>query len=471
MNAPAASLPDAAALAARDGLPFPQRYWAILAIAVGISLAVLDGAVANVALPSIARMLHASPAASIWIVNAYQLAVTISLLPLAAAGELIGYRRIYLGGLLLFTLASLACACADSLGTLTLARVAQGFGAAGIMSVNSALLRQIYPKRSLGHGISINASVIAIASAIAPTVASAVLAVANWPWLFAINVPIGVVACGIGMRALPRNALRSGRFDYPSALLNAATFGLLFITIDSFGHSAPGLLVGGGAVATLLIGIVFVRRQLTQAVPLLPIDLLKIPAFALAIAASVVTFIGQMLAIVSLPFFLQNTLGRTQVETGLLMTPWPAGVALVAPFAGYLVNRVPAGALGAMGLAMLSAGLVLLATVPPHPDALAFIWRMALCGIGYGLFQTPNNRTILTSAPLQRSGGASGMLGTARLSGQTMGATLVALFFGRWLTHGVLLSLYTAACCTAIAAVLCVIRVSATPRRTLQEKL
>ena len=134
-----------------DGLPVPQRYWAILTIALGLIMAVMDGAIANVALPTIARDLHASPTFSIWIINGYQLAITISLLPLASLGEIVGYRRVYLTGLLLFTLASLFCTLSRTLVLLTLARVIQGFGAAGIMSVNAALVRFTYPHRMLGR--------------------------------------------------------------------------------------------------------------------------------------------------------------------------------------------------------------------------------------------------------------------------------------------------------------------------------
>ena len=165
-------------LAADDGVPLPQRYWAILTIALGLTLAVLDGAIANVALPTIARDLDASPAASIWVVNAYQLAVTISLLPLASLGDIYGYRRVYRYGLIVFTVASLGCALSDSLLTLTIARVVQGFGAAGIMSVNGALVRFIYPRRWLGRGVGLNATIGSIASAVGPTVAAGILSVA-----------------------------------------------------------------------------------------------------------------------------------------------------------------------------------------------------------------------------------------------------------------------------------------------------
>src|SRR5499427_6012692 len=200
-----------------DGVPLPQRYWALLTIALGLTLAVLDGAIANVALPTIARDLDASPAASIWVVNAYQLAVTISLLPLASVGDIYGYRRVYQYGLVVFTIASLACALSDSLLTLTIARIIQGFGAAGLMSVNGALVRFIYPRRWLGRGVGLNATIGSIASAVGPTVAAGILSVGPWPWLFAVNVPLGALAIPMAFRTLPATRSSGVRFDGPSA--------------------------------------------------------------------------------------------------------------------------------------------------------------------------------------------------------------------------------------------------------------
>jgi MFS transporter, DHA2 family, multidrug resistance protein len=195
--------------ATQDGVPLPQRYWAILAIALGLTLAVLDGAIANVALPTIARDLDASAASSIWVVNAYQLAVTISLLPLASLGDIFGYRRVYQWGLVVFTVASLGCAMSDSLPTLTIARIVQGFGAAGIMSVNGALVRFIYPRRWLGRGVGLNATIGSIAAATGPTVAAGILSIGPWPWLFAVNVPIGLIAIPLAWRVLPYTPSRA----------------------------------------------------------------------------------------------------------------------------------------------------------------------------------------------------------------------------------------------------------------------
>lgn len=445
-----------------DGMPVPQRYAAILVIALGITIAVLDGTIANVALPTIARDLNASPATSIWVVNAYQLAITVSLLSMASLGDIIGYRRVYQTGLLVFSVTSLFCALSDSLWTLTFARVLQGLGAAALMSVNTALIRIIYPRAQLGRGIGINSLIVAVSAAAGPTIAAAVLSVASWQWLFAINVPIGLLAWLLGMKYLPANNMKSNgnRFDFTSCVMNALTFGLLIIAISGFAQGQSPTLIAAEIIALLLIGFFFVRRQLSQPFPLLPVDLLRIPIFALSIGTSICSFAAQMLAMVSLPFFLQTVLERDEVATGLLLTPWPLATMVVAPIAGRLVERYHAGLLGGIGLAVFASGLFLLASLPANPSDMDIICRMALCGAGFGLFQSPNNHTIISAAPQHRSGGASGMLGTARLLGQTSGAALVALMFNLFSTSGTHASLILAGCFASIAALVSVLRIS-----------
>jgi DHA2 family multidrug resistance protein-like MFS transporter len=429
-------------------------------VALGIVMAVMDGAIANVALPTIAQDLHASPAFSIWVVNGYQLAITISLLPLASLGEIVGYRRVYLAGLLLFTLASLLCALSHTLVLLTLARVVQGFGAAGIMSVNTALVRFIYPHRMLGRGIGINALVVAISAAVGPTLASAILATANWPWLFAVNIPFGVAAVLVGMRALPHTPRGQHAFDWQSALMSAVAFGLGIAAIDSVGHGEAPFFYLSEALVAGLACVALVRRQLTMTSPLLPIDLLRIPIFALSICTSVASFCAQMLAFVALPFYLHHRFGYSAVEIGLLITPWPIAIAFTAPLAGHLVERYPAGLLGGIGLVLFATGLIALAFLPAHPAVHDVVWRMALSGAGFGLFQSPNNRTMIAAAPRERSGGASGMLGTARLLGQTTGAALVALFLARYPSEGTRMALLAGTAFALLGAALSMSRLS-----------
>jgi MFS transporter, DHA2 family, multidrug resistance protein len=433
------------------GLPTPQRYWAVLTVMLAVSMSVLDGAIANIALPTIARDLGTSPASSIWVVNAYQLAVTVSLLPLAALGELVEYRKVYVAGLALFSAASLGCAFPHTLPELAFVRTVQGFGAAGIMSVNAALVRFIFPRELLGRGMGLNAMVVSLAAAAGPTVGALILSVAHWQWLFLINVPIGVVALSL-TRSLPVTKRAAHRFDRLGALLNAAAMGLFIIAIDGAGHHERWAEVVVEFAAAILFGTCLVWRELHRPWPLLPVDLLRIRLFALSTATSVCSFTGQMLAYVGLPFFLQDQLGFSQVATGLLMTPWPLATAVVAPISGRLADRYPAGALGAVGLAIFAAGLALLGFLPADPTVAEIAWRMAVCGVGFGIFQSPNNRAIIASAPPQRSGGASGMLGTARLVGQTVGAALVALLFGLVPQGGNKAALTLAACISAGAA-------------------
>jgi len=187
---------------------------------------------------SIARDFGATPAASIWVVNAYQLAILVVLLPLASLGEVVGYRRVSQAGLAVFTLASLACACAPTLLTLSIARVIQGLGAAGIMSVSAALVRFTYPQRYLGRAVASTRFVVATSAALGPTIASAVLAVAQWRWLFGINVPLGVITILIAIRALPETERIARPLNYAGAALYAGTFGLLLSGLQSLAHHA-----------------------------------------------------------------------------------------------------------------------------------------------------------------------------------------------------------------------------------------
>lgn len=411
-----------------DGLPIPRRYWSAAGIWLALAMAVLDGAIANVALPVIARELGASPAASVWVINAYQLTITILLLPLAALGDRIGYKCIYIPGLALFTLGSVGCALGGTLDLLIAARVFQGIGAACIMSMNAALVRATYPAQMLGRGIGYNAMVLSISAAVGPTLAALILSVASWQWLFLINLPIGIAALIVGRKALPDPHGHGRPFDWPSALLSGAMMGLIVFGAETFARESSTIGIALGA-AGAIAGVALVWREWGAPNPLMPLDLLKIPIFTLSITTSVVSFAAQMLAYVAIPFLFQSVLGRSVFATGLLMTPWPLAVGVAAPIAGRLADRINAGLLGGIGLAIFAAGLFFLSRLGTSPGDFDIAWRMAVCGLGFGLFQSPNNRTIVSAAPKPRSGAAGGMLATARLLGQTAGAVAVGVAF------------------------------------------
>jgi DHA2 family multidrug resistance protein-like MFS transporter len=436
-----------------DGLPVPQRYWAILAQALVISMAVLDGSIANIALPTIATELAVAPAQSIWVVNAYQLAVMVSLLPLASLGDIYGYRRIYFWGVVVFTIGSIGCAVSSGLEMLVVARVLQGFGAAGVMSVNTALLRFVYPREMLGRGMGINGLIVSTAAAAGPSIAAGILSVASWPSLFLINVPVGIAAM-LMTKTLPRTPLAAHRFDWRGAVLNAAMFGLLISAVDGLGHGEGWLLSGVQGAGAIAVGLVFVRFQRGQRAPLLPVDLFAIPAFALSALTSVCSFIAATMALVAMPFLFEAG-GASTAATGLLITPWPVMAGCMAPIAGRLADKIPAGKLGGIGLGLLSLGLAMIVIAPPDTSWLNMAWRMALCGGGFALFQAPNNRLLIASAPRERSGAGSGVLSSARLLGQTLGASVVALVFSFTTAQGVVMGSHLAisiACGSALLA-------------------
>ncbi len=452
MNKTAVSGTAAAAPAPpADGLPMPRRALALAAIVVGLMLAVLDGTIANVALPSIARDLNAPASASIWIVNGYQLAIVVALLPLASLGEIIGYRRVYLGGIALFTLASVGCVLSRDLTALTVSRIIQGFGAAGLMSVNAAVLRYTVPARRFGAAIGGVSLVVAVAATFGPVLAGLILGFLSWPWLFAINIPLGLATLALGFPSLPDSDRAAHRFDGLSAVLSAVALGGAITTIDSFGHRLAWAVVVPQIAVFVTALVWLVRRERRSPRPMLPLDLLRIPVFSLSVSTSVAAFTAQLLAFVSLPFLYQVQMGFSPEKVGLLMMPWPLAIALVAPLSGWLSDRVSPAILGGVGLLCLGAGLGGLAVLPGHAQPVQIIWRMALCGVGFGLFQAPNNKVMIGTAPKARSGAASGVQSTARLTGQSLGAALVALMMARFGLAGAGYALYMAAAFALVA--------------------
>ncbi len=414
-----------------DGVAMPTRLWAIFAVTFGVALAVIDGVIVNVALPTITESLCVTPSQSIWIVNSYQISIVVSLLILSGLGDFLGYRRVYLSGVALFTLASIGCAIAPSLDILILSRVVQGLGASAIMSINASIIRLIYPRRMLGRGLGINSTVVSVSSVVGPTIAAVILAMGSWHWLFLVNVPIGILALVLGLLYIPHNPkrLESLPFSMRGAVLNILFFGLFFAIVSIFSTEINYLLLSVVVVLFGFLGWLFVTSQLKSAKPILPFDLMRIPIFSMSVLTSSLSFVAQMSTMVAVPFLMQQRMGATPVEIGLVVTAWPLVNMITAVAAGFLVERVHAGILGGVGLTIFSFGLLMFLVLPNDLSNIDIIWRLILCGFGFGLFQSPNNSVIIASAPIERSGSASGVMAMARMVGQTLGAVMVAVYF------------------------------------------
>lgn len=408
------------------GLPEPRRTVAIAAVLAAMVLVVLDAAIANVALPTIAHSLRVTPAMSVWVITAYQTALVMALLPFAALGESIGYRRVFTAGVGLFAAASVLCALSPSLPWLVAARFVQGLGGAAVMALGVALMRFALPQGRLGAAIGWNALAVALSSAAGPTIGAAILSGASWPWLFAVNLPLGLVVL-LGTRALPEVSGTARRLDLLSVALNAGAFAALVIGAEMF-PKMPALAAVLLAVAILGL-VALVRREMPKEAPLIPLDLLRVDSFRISVIASVICFAGVAAGMVALPFYLQRGLGLSAWMTGLYMTPWPLTVAIAAPFGGRLAKHVSTAWLCAAGGVVLAIGLSAAALWPLQGRPLPLLLITVICGLGFGLFQVPNNRSMFLSAPPERSGAAGGMQGTARLAGQTAGAIIMTLLF------------------------------------------
>lgn len=408
-----------------------RKYVAISAVIIVLVMTVLDVSVVNVALPVLSQEFHVNESSSVWVVTIYQLIIVMLLLPLSSIGDQYGYRRNFLTGVIIFTIGSALCSFSNSLMLLLVSRAIQATGAAGIMSVNVALTRTIYPRNILGRGLALNAMFISAATASGPGLAGWIMSIASWHWLFLINVPLGIIAYLIGRKVLPNNPSlpQHPYFDKSSGALNLLVFGLLFFSLGSIARKGNLWVSIPMLIIALTIGVFYIRRQLRINHPILPVDLFKNYLYSMSVGTNVCSFIAQNIAMISLPFLFLTGLGFNELTTGLLMTPWPVATMIISPIAARIIEKHNPAFVAASGMLIYSIGILLLLFLPGKVEVSDMWWRIALCGIGFGFFQTPNNIVMVMATPVERTGAAGGMQSTARLTGQTFGSTIVTIVF------------------------------------------
>ncbi|MCH5242360.1 MAG: MFS transporter [Muribaculaceae bacterium] len=408
-----------------------RKYVAIISIIILLVMTVLDVSLVNVALPVIGNEFNVSESSTVWLVTIYQLIIVMLLLPLASIGDQFSYRRNFIIGLVVFTIGSGLCAMSQNFTFLLISRGIQAIGGAGVMSVNVALTRIIYPRNILGRGLALNAMFISIATAAGPSLAGWIMSISTWHWLFLINLPFGILAFFIGIKTLPPNPNppANPHLDWQGSFLNVLFFGMLFYSLGNI--TDPGLFyicLAMLAVA-LLVGFFYVRKEFRSQRPMFPIDLFRIRLYSTSILTSTSSFIAQNLTMIALPFLFLSVLKFSELNTGLVMTPWPLATMIVSPLAARWIEKHNAAFTAAFGMLIFMTGLITLVFVPIEANEWDIIWRMALCGIGFGFFQTPNNIVMVMATPVERTGAAGGMQSTARLTGQTFGSTLVSIIF------------------------------------------
>jgi DHA2 family multidrug resistance protein-like MFS transporter len=398
---------------------------AIVSVLSAMVLVVLDAATVNVALPSLAKSLHVTAGSAVAVVTSYQLGLVTALLPTAAFGESLGYRRVFKAGVIVFAVASVGCSLSPSLPWLIAARFIEGLGGAAVMSLGVALLRRVVAPSRFGAAVGWNALAVALASAAGPALGSFVLSVSSWQWIFAATRPLALVVL-LTSRALPDEAGNGRSVDLFSVTLNAMTFGGLVIACELLpSHPVMSGVLFAVAAASLAA---LVRREHSRETPLIPLDLLRSASFRVSVTASVICFAGQTAGLIALPFYFQQGFHLNTLMTGLFIAPWPLATAMMAPVAGRLADRFSGAFLCATGGTLLAVGLAGTA-LWPAASPFTMLPFVMLCGGGFALFNVSNNRNMFLSAPSGRSGAAGGMQGTARLTGQTIGAVMLTMLF------------------------------------------
>lgn len=418
-----------------DGLPKPRRYWAIAAISFGTALFVVDGAIANVALPTIARDLRVGDGVVTNVVTVYQLVLVMLLLPFSSLGDRMGHRSFYQLGQLVFLLASAATLFAHNFALLLVVRALQALGAGMALSVSAAMLREIYPSKNLGSGMGINSVIVASSAALAPTIGGYIVAHLEWRWVFVVAAPLAALSLLLG-RALPDPVRQNRQPETVSGVWSALTVLLLIGGLQLAMHSAepaPGIVA---AVLGIVSAWFLVKRERRRSHPVVPVDLMAMPVIGLSALGAVSAFIASGSLMLALPFRFEDVMGYSPDEVGLLLLPFPLTMLVVAPLAGWLSDRIAPTKLGITGMVIAIGGLVLIMTMSPEPGAIGIAWRLSLCALGFGLFFAPNSRLLIGRAPKARAAAAGGLLSTARLSGQTLAAAAVGILLAQGLGTG-----------------------------------
>ena len=404
-----------------------HRSLAFCALILATVIAVLDISAVNLALPSIAADLGLDISHVLWLSKANLIACAIAILPCSALGDVLGHRRCLFAGLIIVAAASLGSALSSELWLLITLRTIQGAASAAIMCSTLVLLREIFPPDKLGTALGLNALFVAVTTTSGPAISGLILSFVSWRWLFVIGPLLAVVALLLGARFLPEKRLQDSRFDALGSLL------ILLIALPLLLFYLKLITPLWLLLLPLLIGL-FVKVQRSTSDPVLPLGLFANLRFNYAMLASVVAFIGQNSVFIALPIAFQQFMGHSPLMAALMFIPWPLATALAGPWAGRQADRRDPRLVAAAGLAVFAVGLATLANLPADADALDIMWRTAICGLGFGLFQSPNNREILTNADRAHTARAAALLSSARLLGQALGAILVGIIVAASIT-------------------------------------
>ena len=426
----------------------PRSPWAVLSVlCLGLFMILLDGTIVNVAIPKIMTALNTDLAGVEWVMNGYVLIFAVTLVTLGRLGDLYGRRLLFVGGMALFTLSSLACGLAPSISLLIAFRVLQGLGGAAMMPSTLSIIAAVFPTEKRGAAMGIWGGVSGLATAIGPSLGGLVVDAASWRWIFLINLPIGVVAMVLALRVVPesRNPTAVRSLDLPGVgVISAGMFCLTFALVEGQKYSwTSATIIGLLAGCIALLGV-FYARERRERQPLIDFSLFRHRNFLAGNVTGLILSFGMMGVFFTVPIFLQTVLGFSAIKAGAVMSPMSVAVMVSAPFAGRLSDKLGSRWLICAGLLLMALGIAWMAGLTPIQGgltpgtrALSLILPFIVSGLGIGLAVAPTTAAVMATAPMDRVGNASGVLSTMRQLGSVMGIAVLGAVLQNRLTHNV----------------------------------
>jgi len=404
---------------------------ALIGVGSGVFMSTLDSSIVNITLPTLAESFQTTFANIQWVVLSYLLVLTSLVLGVARLGDMYNKKRIYLTGMILFAISSLLCGLAPNINWLIGLRAIQGLGAVLMQALGMAIVTQIFPANERGRVLGIMGGIVSIGIAIGPPLGGLLISLAGWQSVFWVNVPVGILASFMVINYVPdlKADNPDQRFDYLGAvivmvMMTAYALGMTYG--QEAGFSQPRTLI---LLATALVGLILflaVERRVMQ--PMVDLKLFENRLFGLNLLMGLIVFIVLAGNFV-MPFFLELVKGYPAQQVGWLLMAFPVTMGLVAPIAGMLSDRFGSRGISLAGLCILLVGCIAVSTLNQSVGTWGFILRVLPMGLGFGLFQSPNNSAIMGSAPKERLGVASGLLSLSRMLGQTSGVPLMGALF------------------------------------------
>lgn len=425
-------VPEATVSKSQGSQEQPNKWIVFAILAVGIFMATLDSSIVNISLPTIARFFGVPLSGAVeWVIIAYLVVTAGVLLTVGRVADTIGRKPIWAAGLIIFTIGSAICGASVSLGMLIAARALQGLGGAFIMAISPAMLTSAFPAKERGRALGMSALTVALGVSVGPTLGGIITENFSWRWIFYVNIPLGMIGIIATLRILRESGSRGeGRFDPIGAALLA--IGLVGLTLglsfgQEWGWNSP-LLVSTLVMSALgFTGLIFVERRVAH--PIIDFVLLRSRVFLSANISLILSFLALFAVSFMLPFYLEELRGYSTLQAGLLLTPLPLTIAVIAPFSGALADRIGTRWLASTGLAIACIGLVFISQLNAHSSTFDIIWRLVFTGAGQALFQSPNNSALMGAAPRGHQGSASGFLATGRVVGQSVSVALAGAIF------------------------------------------